>query len=615
MQQLRFNLTAKLAAIHVLLTASLLALVAVAWKQLPSTTEVELVAQLGRAQQTTQHADMLHDSLRSEVLAVMLQPESSAATSGTRLSAVQSDATEFRKELASLSSMLLPANLALKVDGAQTSAQHYAGLAEQLEQMVKLASSQVPSKKREFDLAFENTKVALEDLTSTIGKQRSAASEAGKQAATAARLWLSIAVAVTAIGGWIVIALIARSIRKSLLRVSNTARAVAAGDLSRRGESQGSDEVGQIADAVNQMADALSDMIVKMKSDAERSAFGARLSSAMDMADSEKQTANVIEKAMQDISSQHAMELLMADSSAAHMERAAQHPTAGAAGCGVNSPYSCIAVRRGHAVTFDHSDNIDACPKLRDRREGPVSAICVPVSFMGRALGVLHACGPVDTPISEDAEVRIKTLGGLIGSRIGTVRSFERTQIQARTDALTGLANRRSAEVRLRQAVRAGRPFVLVLADLDRFKSLNDTYGHRAGDEALRLFATVVRDGVRPQDLASRWGGEEFCFLLDGMDAEQAVEWTQRLRASLAQMLDRRGVPVFTVSFGIVESGSHAQLESMISAADMALYRAKSDGRNRCVVATPEDLLELVPVAFESDKDSTLNLHMLADLG
>ena len=97
---------------------------------------------------------------------------------------------------------------------------------------------------------------------------------------------------------------------------------------------------------------------------------------------------------MVEISPATPMELLLSDSSRAHLERAATSPTAGAPGCPVESPFSCVAVRRGSPVVFDSSEALNACPKLRGRPAGACSAVCVPVSFMGRALGVLHATGP-----------------------------------------------------------------------------------------------------------------------------------------------------------------------------------------------------------------------------
>jgi diguanylate cyclase (GGDEF)-like protein len=162
----------------------------------------------------------------------------------------------------------------------------------------------------------------------------------------------------------------------------------------------------------------------------------------------------------------------------------------------------------------------------------------------------------------------------------------------ASTDALTGLPNRRAAEARLRQLITAREPFAFAMADLDRFKLLNDTHGHQAGDEALRAFADVARECMRQDDLACRWGGEEFAFVLVGANAEQALQWSDRLRERLAQALRRRSAPAFTASLGLCEAAADLPMESMVAAADMALYRAKAEGRNRAVVASTDDAVQ-----------------------
>jgi diguanylate cyclase (GGDEF)-like protein len=172
-----------------------------------------------------------------------------------------------------------------------------------------------------------------------------------------------------------------------------------------------------------------------------------------------------------------------------------------------------------------------------------------------------------------------------LGVRIGTVRAFEKTQIQAATDALTGLSNRRSVEQRLHSITASGEPYALVMCDLDRFKLLNDTHGHATGDAALRVFTDVMRTSVREGDLAGRWGGEEFIMVLNGCDAREAHEMVDRMRAKLAATLKLGKTPVFTASFGIADSSMSGQSQDLIQFADGALYQAKASGRDRACIA------------------------------
>jgi diguanylate cyclase (GGDEF)-like protein len=262
-------------------------------------------------------------------------------------------------------------------------------------------------------------------------------------------------------------------------------------------------------------------------------------------------------------------------------------------------------------MRFTHSDALNACPRLRGRAQGPVSAVCVPVTFMGRALGVLHASAPADQPIGDAQFDRITALGVQFGGRIGTVRAFERTQLQAATDALTGLANRRTVEKRLRELALHGEPHVVVMVDLDHFKRLNDTHGHPAGDDALRVFAEVARSSMRETDLPGRWGGEEFAFVLPGMDEQEAAAWVERVRERLQQTLLQRGTPVFTASFGIAASSLAGTPDALVRLADEALYRAKRDGRDRAATATSGDTV--VPLRRESEHRSAVDVRLLAD--
>ncbi len=104
------------------------------------------------------------------------------------------------------------------------------------------------------------------------------------------------------------------------------------------------------------------------------------------------------------------------------------------------------------------------------------------------------------------------------------------------------------------------------MADLDHFKALNDTYGHEAGDKALRHFSTIVRANLRPQDVPCRFGGEEFVFVLPGYDAETAAAAMERLRVALGESFNGTG-PIYSASFGVADSADGTDLESLLRVA------------------------------------------------
>ena len=224
------------------------------------------------------------------------------------------------------------------------------------------------------------------------------------------------------------------------------------------------------------------------------------------------------------------------------------------------------------------------------------TAVCA-VYYLSRTVG-LAVLGPADplfqvlfgTGVSMlMAMVLLVVVSSSITS-LNYARRTENLQELAYRDGLTGLLNReefmRQAQRRLRANLAAGVDTAIVMADLDRFKAINDRFGHDAGDGVIRAFAEACRLAVRDSDLVGRYGGEEFALLLDGVDASEGVRIANRINATLAEHSSLpAGADAPTASFGVVDARDRtAGLQRLLREADRALYDAKAAGRNQAVI-------------------------------
>jgi diguanylate cyclase (GGDEF)-like protein len=220
------------------------------------------------------------------------------------------------------------------------------------------------------------------------------------------------------------------------------------------------------------------------------------------------------------------------------------------------------------------------------------SLLAVPLRVHNRSLGALVLTGRRGAFDSASKRV-LAILANQAGATLSLIRDKERQTQLAVLDALTGLYNRRAFNDALVQSVgredRQGGHFALLILDLDHFKKLNDTYGHPAGDAALRSTAEILKRHLRKGDEAARYGGEEFVMILPSATEDGARHLAERIRAAIAKhrVVFEGATIQLTASFGLaVWPGDGKSPEALLGAADRALYAAKQAGRNRVVAAS-----------------------------
>ncbi len=258
-------------------------------------------------------------------------------------------------------------------------------------------------------------------------------------------------------------------------------------------------------------------------------------------------------------------------------------------------PDNCWALRRGRVHIVEDTTTGLICPHVKN--EHPDDAVpsyqCVPMVAQGETLGVFYLQANPGDGLSKPKERLAVSVAEHVALAVSSLRLRETLRNQAIRDPLTGLFNRRymeeSLERELRRAARKESPIGIVMLDLDHFKNWNDTYGHEAGDVILRAFGQFLQRHVREGDIACRYGGEEFTLILPDADREETRKRMEGLREEFKQLpIQFEGQPLgnLTVSIGLAvfpEQGATA--EPLLRAADMALYAAKTGGRNRVVSA------------------------------
>jgi len=255
------------------------------------------------------------------------------------------------------------------------------------------------------------------------------------------------------------------------------------------------------------------------------------------------------------------------------------------------SPEECWGLRRGRVHWVEDANSGLLCKHLH--QPPPQSYLCVPMMAQSEALGVLHLTQPEGAPITEAKQRLAITMAEHIAMALSNLRLHETLRSQSIRDPLTGLFNRRfmeeSLELELRRATRNQRPLGVIMLDLDHFKHFNDTFGHEAGDTLLRELGTFLQSNIRAEDIACRYGGEEFTLILPEGNAEVTLQRANFLREAIKRMdVKHRTQPLgrISASMGVAVFPENGRTrDALLAASDEALYRSKAEGRDRVTMA------------------------------
>lgn len=252
--------------------------------------------------------------------------------------------------------------------------------------------------------------------------------------------------------------------------------------------------------------------------------------------------------------------------------------------------YSDTAMLTGQSVVAIDLDAALGCC------ENTKSEICLPLVSFGQRVGLMICSAAAKDAFQKSDVQSLESMADIVASAIQNASYVEKVRMQANLDGLTGIFNRRYFETKLpdkmSEASRYGGGLSLLMIDIDKFKSINDEFGHLLGDEVLRQVSSLMKQNLRKVDVLCRYGGEEFVIMAPATIGLNAIGFAEKLRKTIAQY-PFPGVPrPVTISIGVADYPGHGESrDALVGAADAALYRAKQKGRNRVVAAeVPEQV-------------------------
>jgi diguanylate cyclase (GGDEF)-like protein len=457
----------------------------------------------------------------------------------------------------------------------------------------------------ESERLFAPVEEALTELDAlTIQRRDATEADLSGTVQDLARFLIPMGVASTVLlgllGAWLT-----RSISGPLLRLNRTARSILAGEQVTFA-AEHNDEIGGLAVALEQLRVDASVRYRDARVEAETAATFNQLAELTSFAQDEDTLVRAATLVLERIAPSVRGHVMLLNNSTNRLIVGAAWgdpaPKVGSA-AEIDRIDSCPGIRRATAyVAEDLSDALAVRCPVHSAESGTV--VCLPMPALGSIVGVIHLERTQPNSFEPETVQRAARIAEQVALAIANARLMKTMEGLAMTDPLTGLRNARFFDSYLEQqllvAEREKESVGLIMLDVDHFKQFNDTYGHPAGDEALRALARTMRSVIRASDVVARYGGEEFIIAMSDATLPDVRLVAEKIRAAVEQTVVEIGPGRYgriTVSLGIVATDTHrVDQKGLVSLADAALYKAKAGGRNR-VEGAPTSTDELTAAA------------------
>jgi diguanylate cyclase (GGDEF)-like protein len=382
---------------------------------------------------------------------------------------------------------------------------------------------------------------------------------------------------------------------KRVKAVSEAAMRFAAGHVEVRAGDEGTDEIGYLATSFNLLAEEITnwrDNLEEMASNRlnELLVLFDIVNTTSQSLDLNSVLPSVLDRVLEDMGTLKGAVVLVGNDGRSLCMVAQRGLSEESLRLITESGLGCAGevILRNKPIRI--SGNEEAPPVITGlEKDNIASALVVPISARGTVVGVLAVYSEKKDKFTDENEALLAMIGNQVSVAVLNAQLYQKTLELAQHDGLTGLSNRRYLMERLNQemdrAERYQTSLSVIMLDLDKFKSFNDTYGHVKGDELLKAFSAMVKKAVRSTDIPGRYGGEEFFVVLPNTSVKGALVIAERIRASMEALripLEDGQPPVGrTASIGVAEFSAGDTIEKLFSHADAALYQAKEGGRNR----------------------------------